>query len=85
MVTRYKAQCRADGELAPKSVDTYETTIDAYRWGKIFRVSDADTKSAALVSNVTKPDYASRSIAKAFVTTITSRKCSVTNRPHYFL
>jgi hypothetical protein len=62
MVTRYKAQCRADGELAPKSVDTYEATIDAWRWRRTFRVNDADIKSAclALVSNVTKPEYALR-------------------------
>jgi len=36
LVTRYIAQCRADGELAPKSVDTYEATIDAVKsrlWG----------------------------------------------------
>src|SRR4029078_5487375 len=31
LVPRYIAQCRADGELAPKSVDTYEATIDAVK------------------------------------------------------
>jgi integrase len=31
LLTRYIRQCREDGELAPKSVDTYEATLDTVR------------------------------------------------------
>jgi len=31
LLTRYLTRCREDGELAPKSVDTYEATIGAVR------------------------------------------------------
>jgi integrase len=31
LLTRYITRCREDGELAPKSVDTYEATLDAVR------------------------------------------------------
>ena len=31
LLTRYIERCRDDGELAPKSVDTYAATLDAVR------------------------------------------------------
>lgn len=31
LLTRYIERCRAEGELAPKSVDTYEATVNAVR------------------------------------------------------
>ncbi len=31
LLTRYLTRCRDDGELAPKSVDTYQATLDAVR------------------------------------------------------
>src|SRR4051812_33557139 len=31
LLTRYITRCREDGELAPKSVDTYEATLTAVR------------------------------------------------------
>jgi hypothetical protein len=31
LLTRYIERCRQDGELSPKSVDTYEATLNAVR------------------------------------------------------
>lgn len=43
LLTRYIAQCREDGELAPKSVDTYEATLDTVRPRFVgIRVSEAE-------------------------------------------
>jgi integrase len=43
LLTRYIARCREDGELAPKSVDTYEATIGAVK-GRMadIRVGEAE-------------------------------------------
>jgi integrase len=43
LLTRYIARCREDGELAPKSVDTYEATITAVKSRMVgVRVGEAD-------------------------------------------
>ena len=52
LVTRYIAQCRADGELAPKSVDTYEATIDAVKSRFVgIRISET---TAGLIDEILK-------------------------------
>ena len=43
LLSRYLVQCREDGELAPKSVDTYEATLNAVRSRFVgIRVSEAE-------------------------------------------
>lgn len=43
LLTRYVEQCRSDGDLAPKSVDTYEATLDTVRPRFVgIRVSEAE-------------------------------------------
>jgi integrase len=43
LLTRYIERCRSDGELAPKSVDTYEATLNAVR----SRLADIRVSEAA--------------------------------------
>ena len=43
LLSRYIERCRSDGELAPKSVDTYEATLDAVR----SRLADIRVSEAA--------------------------------------
>lgn len=43
LLTRYIERCRSDGELAPKSVDTYAATLDAVR----SRLADIRVSEAA--------------------------------------
>lgn len=58
LLDRYIERCRADGDLAPKSVDTYEATLNAVKSRFVgIRVSEADPGLLADILNGIRRDH----------------------------